>query len=93
MSSEYKMSSHTERKPLIAVYQSMGCNRSLSFTIRSAENIVVSDSGTVAEQGTYCNLMSLKGIFWNLVNVQRTDFLAGTENESVDRNSKYMSRK
>jgi len=53
-------------------------------TIRSADNIVVLDSGTVAEQGTYSYLMSLKGTFWNLVKAQQTDFLTDPEDKTVN---------
>lgn len=39
-------------------------------TIRNADLIVVMDDGRIAEQGTHSELMSKKGIYYNLVRQQ-----------------------
>lgn len=39
-------------------------------TIRNADLIVVMDEGRIAEQGTHNELMSKKGIYYNLVQQQ-----------------------
>ena len=40
-------------------------------TVRNAEQIVVLSEGRVAEQGTHSELMRLRGIYWNLNQVQQ----------------------
>ena len=40
-------------------------------TVRNADQIVVLSAGQIAEQGTHAELMRLRGIYWNLNQVQQ----------------------
>ncbi len=41
-------------------------------TIRNADWIIVMDAGSIAEQGTYAQLMEMQGIFYHMENLQIT---------------------
>ena len=51
-------------------------------TIRGADNIVVLSKGKIAEQGTHDELISMRGLYFNLVEAQRLSAQNGSADES-----------